>query len=107
MIKLKQIQGFDGRAAKPITHAIYPTLTIGTHHENFAYLLIRNLGNHPMILGRSWMKKHGVIIDMTNNFLAFWSGHCTHIGANSPNILSQSRLPTKTAVVRIEKDITP
>ena len=104
LIKPKEIQGFDGRAAKPITHAIYPTLTVGTHTESLAPLLITKLGNHPMILGRPWMKKHGVIIDMTNNSLAFWPGHCTHIRATSP--LSPLSLSTKTAAVRIEEDIT-
>ena len=52
LIKHKQIQEFDGRAAKPITHTIYLTLTVGTHTENFALLLITKLGNYPMILGR-------------------------------------------------------
>ena len=104
LIKPKEIQGFDGRAAKPITHAIYPTLTVGTHTESLAPLLITKLGNHPMILGRPWMKKHGVIIDMTNNSLAFWPGHCTHIGATFP--LSPPSLSTETAAVRIEEDIT-
>ena len=51
------------------------------------------------------MKKHKVIIDMTNNSLAFWPGHCIHIGATF--LLSLSSLPTKTAVVIIEGDITP
>ena len=60
-----------------------------------------------MILCQSWMKKHGVIIDMTNNSLAFRPGHCTNIGATFPNTLSQPRLPAEIAVVRIEKDITP
>ena len=51
LIKSKQIQGFDGRAAKLITHAIYLTLTIGTHTKSLASLFITKLGNHPMILG--------------------------------------------------------
>ncbi len=71
LIKPKQIQEFDGRAAKPITHAIYPTLTISTHIESLAPLFITKLENYLMILGRLWMKKYGVIIDMINNFLAF------------------------------------
>ena len=52
LIKPKQIQGFDVRAAKPITHPIYPILTVGTHIENLALLLITKLENHPMILGQ-------------------------------------------------------
>ena len=53
LIKLKQIQGFDGRATKPITHAIYLTLTIGTHTKNSALLLLINLRKHLIILGQS------------------------------------------------------
>ncbi len=52
LIKPKQIQGFDGKATKPITYAIYPTLTIGTHTESLASLLITKLGNHPIILSQ-------------------------------------------------------
>ena len=105
LIKPKQIQGFDGKVAKPITHAIYPTLTVGDHIESLAPLLITKLRNYLMILGQPWMKKHGVIIDMTNNSLAFWPGHYTHIRATS--LLSPPSLPTETAAVTIEEDITP
>ena len=51
------------------------------------------------------MKKHGIIIDMINNSLAFWLGHCIYISATSHTTLSQPRLPTKIAFVRIEKNI--
>ena len=44
---------------------------------------------------------------MTNDSLAFWPGHCTHIRGTSLNTLSQLRLLMETAVVRIEKDIIP
>ena len=53
------------------------------------------------------MKKHRVIIDMTNNSLAFWLGHCIYIGATSSTTLSQPRLPAEIVVIRIEKDIIP
>ncbi len=53
------------------------------------------------------MKKHGVIIDMTNNSLAFWPGHCTYIGATFPTTLNPPSLLTETAIVRIEEAITP
>ena len=50
------------------------------------------------------MKKYGVIIDMTNNSLVFWPGHCIHIKATF--LLTPPSLPTKTAAVTIEEDIT-
>ena len=52
------------------------------------------------------MKKYGIIIDIINNFLAFWPGHYIHIGVISPIILSRPRLLVETAVVKIEKNIT-
>lgn len=60
-----------------------------------------------MILGRPWIKKHGVIIEMTNNFFIFWPGHCTYIGATSATTLSQLRQPIIIVAIRIKKDITP
>ena len=103
---LKQMQGFDGRATKPITYTIYLILTIGIHIESLTSLLIIKLRNHPMIFGQPRMKKHGVIIDITNNSLVFWPSYYTQIRATPSTILSQSRLPVKTAVIKIEKDIT-
>ena len=52
LIKSKQIQEFDGRAAKSITYAIYRTLSMGTHIESLALLLITKLRNYSMILGQ-------------------------------------------------------
>ncbi len=80
---------------------------VDTHTESLALLLITKLRNHLMIFGQPWMTKHGVIIDITNNSLAFWPGHYTHIGATSPTTLSPPSLPTETAVIRIEEAITP
>ena len=40
LTKPKPIQGFDGRAARPVTHAIYFTLSVGNHTKSLALLLI-------------------------------------------------------------------
>ena len=53
------------------------------------------------------MKKHGIIINMTNNSLAFWLDHCTPIGVISPTTLSLPSSPKETAVIRIKEAITP
>ena len=52
LIKLKQIQRFDSKAAKSITYTIYLTLTVDIHIKNFVPLLIIKLRNHFMILGQ-------------------------------------------------------
>ena len=58
-----------------------------------------------MILGQPWMKKHRVIIDMTNHFLAYWSSYYRYVRATFQ--LNSPSLPMKTIAVKIEKNITP
>lgn len=64
------------------------------------------LENDKKIVGRSWMKKYGIIINITNNSLAFWHGHYTYIRAISSTTLNKPKLSSETVVIRIEKDIT-
>ena len=49
------------------------------------------------------MKKHEIIVDITNNFLVFWPGHCIYIRATF--LLNPFCLLTKIVAVKIEKDI--
>ena len=71
LAKPKPLKGFDGKPARPITHAIYPTLSVQGHSELLALMLVTSLGQHPIILGEPWMRKHGVILDMSCNKLTF------------------------------------
>ena len=76
--KPKALRGFDGKPALNVTHAIYPTMTILDHKETTTPMLITKLGQHQIILGKPWMKKHGAVLDMRNDRLAFWPGHYQH-----------------------------
>ncbi|MCJ1267742.1 hypothetical protein MMC22_007628, partial [Lobaria immixta] len=51
---------------------------------------------HLLILGKLWMQKHGVILDMSCDKLAFWPGHCQHPVSLSlvVNTLVESHLST-------------
>ena len=82
LAKPKPLKGFDGKPARPITHAIYPTLTVQGYSKFLAPMLVTSLGQHPIILGKPWMRKHGVILDMSCNKLTFWPGHCQHSEAS-------------------------
>ena len=74
----KALRGFDGKPALNVTHAIYPTMTILDHKETTTPMLITKLGQHQIILGKPWMKKHGAVLDMKNDRLSFWPGHYQH-----------------------------
>ena len=82
LAKPKPLKGFDEKPARPITHAIYPTLTVQDHFKLPASMLVTSLGQHPIILGKPWMQKHGVILDMSCDKLTFWLGHYQHSGTS-------------------------
>lgn len=70
-------------------------------------MFITKLGNYPIILGRLWMKKYKIIINIKNNSLAFWPGHYIHIRATSLITLRPLSLPTEIVVIKIKEAITP
>lgn len=59
-----------------------------------------------MIISKSKINKHRVIIDMRNDFEAFWLGHCIHIRTISPTTLSLPILSMSITAIGIEKKIT-
>ena len=69
--KPKAIQSFDGKQAPKITRAIYPTMTVQDYRETVTPMLITKLGQHQIIFGKPWMRKHGVILDMRNDQPSF------------------------------------
>ncbi len=107
LTKPKPIQGFNGRAAQPVTHAIYPTLYVGSHTERLAPLLITKLGHHPIILGRPWMKKHGVLLDMINNTISFSPGYYSHPKATSVLVSTTLAAETEITSMAIQQDALP
>ncbi len=65
LIKAKSIREFDNHYAKKlITHVIYSNLMIQDHTVNIASMLITQLEQHQMILGKTWMNKTDLVIDM-------------------------------------------
>ncbi len=51
------------------------------------------------------MKKHEIMIGMTNNILVFLSGHCTYIRASLLIISDQIILSEKKKSVKTQQDI--
>ncbi len=72
LTKAKPIREFDDHYAKKlITHAIYSNLTVQDHTIDTASMLITRLDQHQMILGKTWMNKTDLVIDMRTDFLRF------------------------------------
>ena len=72
LAKPKKLRGYDGQIAKkPITEALYPNLVLPGHKELTAPMLITDLGQHAAILGKPWMNRFGVLLDMSNDTIIF------------------------------------
>ena len=92
--KPKAIRGFDGKQAPSVTHAIYPIMTVKNHRETTTPMLITKLGQHQIIFGKPWMKKHGAVLDMRNDQLTFWPGHYQHdVALKLPTAEPQAEKP--------------
>lgn len=60
-----------------------------------------------MILGRLWMKKNGVLLDMINDSITFSPEYYTHPGAPSFLILTMLSVNTKIISMATQKDVLP
>ena len=78
LLKSKSLIEFDDRHVSSIIHVIYFKLTIELHFELIAFLLIIDLNNHSIILKKSWMNKHEVILNITYDKLIFKFFKCNH-----------------------------
>ncbi len=102
LIKAKSIQEFnDYYAKKLITHVIYLNLTIQDHTVNIASMLITQLEQHQMILGKTWMNKTDLVIDMQINFLQFsnFNSRLTVLFSSERTMIKQKSL-TSTHILK-------
>ena len=99
LAKPTPIKKFDSRPARPITHTIYPTLTVQGHTKMLAPLLVTQLSQHPIILGKLWMRRHGIILNMSCDKLTFWPGHCKHSDIKKKMPVTSKKRIEKIALV--------
>jgi hypothetical protein len=67
----------DGRTsvAGDLTHEVTIQLLIDQHLENVVFQVIK-LGSVPLILGKTWLRRHNPLIDWANNTVNFRSAWC-------------------------------
>ena len=78
----RPLRGYNEQIAfKSITHVIYFTLKVNEHAEQTCSMLIVLLNNHRIIIGKSWMNRHEVILNILYDRIVFKSNRCKHFGA--------------------------
>ena len=81
LIKPKPIWGFNEKHSTPIMHQILIDLQITDHSKLFCSLLIIMLSQHDIILGKTWMNHHGVLLNMSADELHFLPKRCDYLRA--------------------------
>ena len=85
-VKLNQsklVEEYDDQVApKPITHAIYPTLTVEGHKKLTAPMFITCLRHQGTILGSPWMTCHSVWLNLINHSIVYIPHFCDHFEAD-------------------------
>lgn len=72
LFKPKRVRGFDGKlTSKPISYAIYPMLSVQGRRESTVPMLIADIGQHDAILGKPWMNRNKLLLNMSNDSIIF------------------------------------
>lgn len=72
----RPIRDFKGRSAPPIVKKVVLPMQVNNHWEPMAVFYITDLGSPTIILGRPWLRRHGVKVDFANSQISF--GKCDH-----------------------------
>lgn len=74
------MRGYNSTTPDHIKKAIYLTMTLENHSQPTAPLLITSMTWHDVIIGKTWLRRHGVSIDTIRERILFTPNHCDHPG---------------------------
>ena len=86
--KPKEYGIFNGKKTHPITHAIYLSIKMGDHYIRMNAFYVMKIAKHPIIIGRKWLKQHGVLLDAITISIMFRPGFCQYKEATLITALS-------------------
>ena len=85
------LRDYNGQIVfKSIIHVIYFTLKINRYAEQTCFMLIVSLNNHRIIINKSWMNRHEIILNMLYDRIVFKSNRCKHFEATFNHVSSES-----------------
>lgn len=96
MSKPKRVRGFDGQLSpRPLTHCIHPNIVLKGHKELTAPMFITDLGPHAAILGKPWMNRFRIWLDMGTDSLWFPDNRSTTPvdGRSAPSLSKLAIIP--------------
>lgn len=75
---------------------LLPNISVNGYKESTCPMLIAPLGQHDVILGKLWMNRHGVVLDILKDTVLFVPGRCDHDGnqTSAPKDLILAKPPS-------------
>ena len=77
LFKSRSIKSFDNKLIRQlITHMINSLFIVQSHIKSLCSILITKLSNYSIIIDKSWMNKHEIILNIMYDKLIFVSDRC-------------------------------
>ena len=74
-------RGFDGKESKDAQYLFFPRMKVFDHEQPSVTLICTPLGTHKVLLGKRWLRSHGIVLDLPKGEVLYRKGHCKHTGA--------------------------
>ena len=87
----KHVNDFDDRLIKFIIHVIYFTLIVQNHSKLAIFMFITKIDFHFLILDKSWINTHEMMLNMQTNKIIFKIDCCTNSKAFNNLKISNKR----------------
>ena len=79
LFKSRFIKNFDNKLIRQfITHMINLSFIVQSYIKSLCFVLITKLNNYSIIIDKSWMNKHEIILIIIYDKLIFVSDRCSH-----------------------------
>ena len=87
----RSLRGYNEQIVlKPIIHVIYFIFKVNEYAEQICSMLIVPLNNHRIIIDKSWMNRHEVIVNILYDRIVFKSNRCKHLEATFNHVSLKS-----------------
>ena len=77
----RDLDGFNGQTQKGASYLFFPRLKLFDHEQPSTTLICTQLGRHKLIMGKRWIRQHGMVLDIPEQKLLHRHRHCNHAHA--------------------------
>jgi len=77
----RDFDGFNGQTQKGACYIFFPRLKFFDHEQPSTTLICTQLGRHKLIMGKRWIRQHGIVLDIPERKVLHRHRYCNHVHA--------------------------